>query len=41
MVKATEILLVIEMSERTMYTRSPKTVKLGGNGPVWRFLTAL
>ena len=41
MIKATEIILVVEVNERTMYTRSPNTVKMGGNGPAWKVLTIL
>lgn len=33
MVKAIEIILAVEVNKRTMYTRSPNTVKIGGNGP--------
>lgn len=39
MVKAIEITLLVEVNERIMSTRSPNTVKIGGNGPAWRVLT--
>lgn len=34
MVKVIEITLLVEVNER-MSTRSPNTVKTGGNGPAW------
>lgn len=35
----TNTVKAIEVNGRTMYTRSPSTVKIGGNGPAWRVLT--
>lgn len=36
MVKAIEVTLLVEVNEGIMSTRSPNTVKIGGNGPAWR-----
>lgn len=36
MVKATEVTLLVEVNEGIMSTRSPNTVKIGGNGPRWK-----
>lgn len=39
-VKTVEIILLL-VYERTMYTRSPNTVKIGGNRPALRVSTTL